>query len=118
NIFATVICTNKAKGDVFHCQILWQLNEDPSVIIHCIQKEFKKRECKLKIRLMIIGYDINLDLNRPIMNVQKHEFNASGCQSFKLDLDDSTALCFGIPVLRKLDSSNNSLVIGHHFFRD
>ncbi|GBB98086.1 hypothetical protein RclHR1_31300001, partial [Rhizophagus clarus] len=31
---------------------------------------------------------------------------------------DSSILCFGIPVLSKLDDSNNSLVIGHHFFND
>ncbi|RGB36149.1 hypothetical protein C1646_697764 [Rhizophagus diaphanus] len=118
NIFATVV--KKGKNDIFNCQILWPLNEDPRIIIHCIQKKSRKHECKLKINLMIIGYDINFncsDFNIQL-KVQKHHFNASNCQKL-LDLEyDLSVLCFGVPVLSKLNSSNNSLVIGHHFFND
>ncbi|CAB4445881.1 unnamed protein product [Rhizophagus irregularis] len=100
-------------------------DEDPKLIIHCIQKKFRKRECKLKIIWMIIGYDINFDFNHSDFNVKlkvlKNEFNVSNQQAITKQLDleyDSSILCFGIPVLSKLDSSNNSLVIGHHFFND
>ena len=47
--------------------------------------------------------------------------DASGHQAVIKSLDmeyNSSILCFGIPVLSKLDSSNDSLVIGHHFFND
>jgi hypothetical protein len=66
---------------------------------------------------MIIGYDINFncsDFNIQL-EVQKDHFNASNCQKL-LDLEyDSSVLCFGVPVLSKL---NSSLAIGHHFFND
>ncbi|RGB26130.1 hypothetical protein C1646_770821 [Rhizophagus diaphanus] len=80
SIFATVM--DEKEKDIFNCQVVWSQNEDPKLIIHCIQKKFKKRKCKLRISWMII------------------------------------VLCFGIPVLNKLNSSNNSLVINHHFFND
>jgi hypothetical protein len=31
-------------------------------------------------------------------------------------LKSDSSHCFGIPILRKFDDSNNSLVIGHHFY--
>ncbi|PKY55869.1 hypothetical protein RhiirA4_475670 [Rhizophagus irregularis] len=101
-------------------------DEDPKLIIHCIQKKFRKRECKLKIMWMIVGYDINFDFNHSDLNVKlkilKNEFNVSNQQAITkqlgLEYYDSSILCFGIPVLSKLDRSNNSLVIGHHFFND
>ncbi|PKY51788.1 hypothetical protein RhiirA4_469023 [Rhizophagus irregularis] len=123
NIFATVI--DKKEKDIFNCQVVWSPNEDPKLIIHCIQKKFRKRECKLKIRWMIIGYDINFDFNHSDLNVKlkilKNDFNSSDHQTIIKPLDltyDSSALYFGIPILDKLDSSNNSLIIGHHFFND
>jgi hypothetical protein len=61
SIFATVI--DKNEKDIFNCQILWPPNEDPKLIIHCIQKKFRKRECKLKVKWMIVGYDVNFDFN-------------------------------------------------------
>ncbi|GES95464.1 hypothetical protein GLOIN_2v1789541 [Rhizophagus clarus] len=100
--------------------------EDPKLIIHCIQKKFRKCECELKISWMIVGYDINFDFNRSDLNVKlkilKNEFNATNDKTIvkplELEYDqyNPSALCFGIPVLSKLDDSNNSLVIGHHFF--
>ncbi|CAB5394996.1 unnamed protein product [Rhizophagus irregularis] len=123
NIFATVI--DKKGKDIFNCQIVWPPNEDPKLIIHCIQKKFRKRECILKIKWMIIGYDINFDFNHSDLNVKmkilKEDFNSSDHQTIIKQLDlkyDSSALYFGIPILDKLDSSNNSLIIGHHFFND
>ncbi|CAB4442612.1 unnamed protein product [Rhizophagus irregularis] len=74
---------------------------------------------------MIVGYDINFDFNHSVFNVKlkvlKNEFNVSNQKAITKHLDleyDSSILCFGIPVLSTLDSSNNSLVIGHHFSND
>ncbi|PKY46258.1 hypothetical protein RhiirA4_420496 [Rhizophagus irregularis] len=123
SIFSTVI-DEKGK-DIFNCQVIWPPNEDPKLIIHCIQKNFNKRECKLKIIWMIVGYDINFDFNHSDFNVKlkvlKNEFNVSNQQAITKQLDleyDPSILCFGIPVLSKLNSSNNSQVIGHYFFND
>jgi hypothetical protein len=125
NIFAAVI--DKKEKDIFSCQVVLAENEDPKLVIHCLQKKFKKRECKLKIMWMIVGYDVNFDFSRSDHNVNvklkilKNNINLSNRQAIikPLDLEhDSSALYFGIPVLNKLDSSNNSLIIGHHFFND
>ncbi|CAB4442687.1 unnamed protein product [Rhizophagus irregularis] len=108
NIFATVI--DKKEKDVFSCQITWPPNEDPRLIIHCIQKKFRKRECKLKIKWMIVGYDTNFDFNHTDFNtklkVLKNDFNALNCQAISESLDleyNPSILCFGIPVLSNLD---------------
>ncbi|CAB4442682.1 unnamed protein product [Rhizophagus irregularis] len=123
SIFATAI--DKKEKDIFNCQVVWPPNEDPKLIIHCIQKKIRKRKCKLKIRWMIIGYDINFDFNHSDLNVKlkilKNDFDSSDRQAIikPLDLEyDSSALYFGIPVLNKSEPSNDSLVIGHHFFND
>ncbi|CAB4442683.1 unnamed protein product [Rhizophagus irregularis] len=122
SIFATAI--DKKEKDIFNCQVFWPQNEDPSLLIHCIQKKFRKRKCKLMIRWMIIGYDINFDFHSDHnvkLKVLKNEFNESNQQAITKQLDleyDSSILCFGIPILNNLDDSNNSLIIGHHFFND
>ncbi|PKK59819.1 hypothetical protein RhiirC2_794266 [Rhizophagus irregularis] len=70
--------------------------------------------------LMIIGYDITFNFDRPDFNIQfkieKHYFRASDIQTKKYTLKSDSTHCFGIPVLRKLDDPNNPLVIGHHFY--
>jgi hypothetical protein len=123
SIFATIIDTK--EKDIFNCQVVWTDNEDPKLVIHCLQKKFKKRECKLKIMWMIIGYDVNFNFNISDSNIKlkilKNDINLSNHQAIikPLGLDhDSSAFYFGIPVLNKLDSSNNSLIIGHHFFKE
>ncbi|CAB4427086.1 unnamed protein product [Rhizophagus irregularis] len=123
SIFATVI--DKKEKDIFNCQVIWSQNEDPRLVIHCIQKKFKQRKCKLRINWMVIGYDLNFDLSHSEFNiqlkVQNEYFKATGHQTIikSLDLEDnSSVLCLGIPVLSKLNSSNDSLVINHHFFND
>ncbi|CAB4442636.1 unnamed protein product [Rhizophagus irregularis] len=119
SIFATAI--DKKEKDIFNCQVFWPQNEDPKFIIHCIQKKFRKRKM---IRWMIIGYDINFDFHSDHnvkLKVLKNEFNESNQQAITKQLDleyDSSILCFGIPILNNLDNSNNSLIIGHHFFND
>jgi hypothetical protein len=123
NIFATVV--DKKRKNIFSCQIIWPPDEDPRLIVHCIQKKFRKRECKLKIRWMIVGYDVNFNFNYSDPNIKvrvlRNDFKATNHQAIAEPLDleyNPSVLCFGIPVLSKLDSSNNSLVIGHHFFND
>ncbi|CAB5376202.1 unnamed protein product [Rhizophagus irregularis] len=122
NIFATVVDTKEPKNDFFTCQILLQ-NEKPSLIIHCIQRNIKIRKYKLKIGVMIVGYDTNFDFTRSDFNFQlkvlKHKVNASSNQIYNIDLlgfgYGSGLSYIGIPVLSKSDSSNNSLIIGHFF---
>ncbi|CAI2186359.1 17032_t:CDS:2 [Funneliformis geosporum] len=95
------------------------------LIIHRIQKNFKERKCKLKIGWMVIGYDTNLDFLLTDFNVQlkiiENDFNPSSNTKFKyyrelLNIDrnllDRNASCIGILMLKTLDSSNNSLIIG------
>ncbi|GES95312.1 hypothetical protein GLOIN_2v1594955 [Rhizophagus clarus] len=120
SIFATVVDKNIVNDDIFNCQVLWPPNQDPKLIIHCIQKKFRECKCKLKVMLMIIGYDINFDFGRSDFNIQfkveRHDYNASNNQTQKYLLESDSSICFGIPVLRKFDDSNSSLVIGHNFY--
>ncbi|CAG8463764.1 15991_t:CDS:2 [Funneliformis mosseae] len=129
DLFATVIDAEGVKKDTFNCQILSPTKGKPSLIIHCIQEDFKKRDCKLKIGWMVIGYytDLNFILTDfdVQLNIIKKNFNVtSNTQPMQnralLDLEYNSFIrkspCIGIPVLKKLDSTNNSLVIGHHFF--
>src|SRR5688572_15922512 len=76
---------------------------------------------------MVIGYCDNFipDFNFHL-NILRHDFNVSNNQAiFKAEFEynsyDSSnreipPCLLGIPVLSELDSSNDSLVIGHHFF--
>ncbi|GBC04286.1 hypothetical protein RclHR1_00560013 [Rhizophagus clarus] len=127
NIFATVIDITESKNDFFTCQILNPPDGEPSLIIHCIQKKFKRCQCKLKIGWMIIGYYTDLSFILSDFSTQlkilKTDFSISPNQTMiyaeLLSLENSfinIPPCLGSPVLSKLDSSNNSLVIGYHFF--
>ncbi|CAB4483674.1 unnamed protein product [Rhizophagus irregularis] len=129
NIFATVIDTGDSKKVFFNCQILWTPNRNPRLIIHCNKNSNK--EYNLKIGLMVVGYDINFDFINSDSNihfeVKENKIKASKSMYYKkiLILDDSFTeeykeyeehICLGIPVLRELKPSLDSLVIGHHFF--
>ncbi|GBC13677.1 hypothetical protein GLOIN_2v1840456 [Rhizophagus irregularis DAOM 181602=DAOM 197198] len=120
-IFVAVI--DVKEKDFFNCRISHQDGEDPKLIIHCIQKKFKIRECKLKIRWMVIGYDVNFGLNSSDFDVQLEKFKVQNCDDhiYKRFLElksDPSVLCFGIPKLSKLDRTNESFTVGHHFFDD
>ncbi|CAB4430327.1 unnamed protein product [Rhizophagus irregularis] len=129
NIFATVIDVDESKNAFFTCQVLCPPDGKPSLIIHCIQKKFRKRKCDLKINWMIIGFYTNFnfilsDFNTQL-NILKNDFDISSNQNLMinphlLDFEYDSLIedipCFGIPVLTKLEPSNISLVIGHHFF--
>uniref|UniRef100_U9SWT2 DUF7431 domain-containing protein n=1 Tax=Rhizophagus irregularis (strain DAOM 181602 / DAOM 197198 / MUCL 43194) TaxID=747089 RepID=U9SWT2_RHIID len=82
SIFATVVDKNRMNNDIFNCQIFWPPNQEPKLIIHCIQKKFKERKCKLKIMIMITGYDMNFNFDRPDFNIQfkveKNDWNKYG----------------------------------------
>ncbi|CAB5209023.1 unnamed protein product [Rhizophagus irregularis] len=130
NIFATVIDTDDSKNDFFNCQILWIPNKKPRLIIHCIQNSnFKKPKYNLKIGLMVVGYDINFDFVNSDSNIHfeviENKIEASKSMYCKKIFKDSFTkeykeyeehICIGIPVLRELKPSLDSLVIGHHFF--
>src|SRR5581483_2237743 len=82
NIFATVVDKTKSKNDFFTCQVYWPQNGKPSLLIHCVQKRFKKRVCNLKIGWMVIGYDTDFtfiltDLNTQlkILKNDQNDFN-------------------------------------------
>jgi hypothetical protein len=119
SIFPTIIDREGVKKDIFNCQIFWPQNDNPKLIIHCIQERFRKRECKLKIRWMIIGYVTNFNLNNLDFNinfeVQKNENND---QTILNSEYKPSILCFGVPVIRNLDVLNNSLIIRNYFFND
>ncbi|CAB4392312.1 unnamed protein product [Rhizophagus irregularis] len=132
NIFATVIDVNNSKNEFFNCQVLWKEKENPKLIIHRVRKISKlmilspstNLECKqynLKIRLMVVGYDVNFkfinsDFDDQI-KVIKNEINTSSLECKKPfdDLYTEESICLGIPVLKKLDPH---IVIGHHFYKD
>ncbi|CAB5378398.1 unnamed protein product [Rhizophagus irregularis] len=128
NIFATFIDTEETKKVILNWRIQYPSdeNEHPRIIIHCI-KGPKKHKYKLKVNWMIIGYDINFNFILSDLNIQlevlEDQFEALTSIPSKdnkkiLDFKhDSDILCFGIPVLNKFSFSNNSLVIGHHFFK-
>jgi hypothetical protein len=73
---------------------------------------------------MIIGRDTKFEFNDSNFNVQLKKLEirnrpSSSCKSFVKELEsNSFELCFGIPELSKLDRSNESLTIGHHFYND
>ncbi|RGB27963.1 hypothetical protein C1646_819427 [Rhizophagus diaphanus] len=122
-----VLATAKSKKGFFTCQVLYPPGGIPNLIIHCIQKKFKKRQCKLEIGWMVIGYwvDFNFlisDFNNQL-RIFKNENKSNGRTiiNTQLSLENSVndipiPLCLGSSVLTKLDASNDSLVIGYLFF--
>ncbi|GBB87408.1 hypothetical protein RclHR1_13880003 [Rhizophagus clarus] len=128
NIFATVVDMTKSKNDFFTCQVLRSSGGKPSLIIYCIQKKFRQRQCKLKIRWMVIGYytDFNFtisDFNTRLEILKKENMSddrtVTNTELLDFEYDPYVSKvppCIGIPMLTKLDSSNNSLIIGHHFY--
>src|SRR5581483_6064848 len=78
-IFATVVDLEET-GDFFTCQIYCPVDEEPQLLIHCIQPVFRVRYCKLNIRLMIVGYDTDFNLNlkaQPKLEVLEKEYISS-----------------------------------------
>ncbi|CAB4474380.1 unnamed protein product [Rhizophagus irregularis] len=142
NIFATVTDMTELNNDFFTCQVLCSSScsslppcppsscscppSKPSLLIHCVQNKFKKRECNLKIKWIVVGYYTDFNFILSDFNVQLKIFEnkiASDSQTMIDTLNFNydhyvrkVPPCFGMPVLTKLTTSNNSIVIGHHFF--
>ncbi|GES72719.1 hypothetical protein GLOIN_2v759589 [Rhizophagus clarus] len=125
DIFATVVNTNEDSNNVFfNCQIFRKPKAKPGIIIHGIQDKFQQCKYQLKIKIMVIGYDTdfnfilsdtNVKLNKEIYDSESPcLFNS---MKFKLEheLITKNTPFLGIPILNNLDSSNNSLIIGHNF---
>ncbi|CAB4426316.1 unnamed protein product [Rhizophagus irregularis] len=127
DIFASVIDTNEnSKNVFFDCHILRKPKTKPSIIIHGIQKNFQKHKYNLRIKIIVIGYDtdfnfilpdtIGVELVKNVYNPQNPcEFHTIPLQQ---ELHSMLASCipfFGIPIFSNLDSSNNSIIIGHKF---
>ncbi|EXX70781.1 uncharacterized protein OCT59_019176 [Rhizophagus irregularis] len=126
DVFATVVDTGEDSNNVFfNCQILKKQKARPSIIIHgIIQEKFKQLKYQLKIKIMIIGFDIyfNHILSDTSVFLYKDEYKTkSSClfdsMNYKLEYELITGNIpfLGIPILNRLDSSNNSIIIGHNF---
>ncbi|PKC15387.1 hypothetical protein RhiirA5_486183 [Rhizophagus irregularis] len=139
NIFATVTDMTELKDDFFTCQVLCSSScsslppcpasscscppSKPSLLIHCVQNKFKKRECNLRIKWMVVGYytDFNFILSDFNVHLKIFENKITSDRqtmiyTLNYNYDPYISPCFGIPVLTELTSSNKSIVIGHHFF--
>ncbi|GBC33912.2 hypothetical protein GLOIN_2v1837368 [Rhizophagus irregularis DAOM 181602=DAOM 197198] len=103
DIFAAVVNANdNSKKVFFNCQIFRELKAKPSIIIHGIQEKFQR-------------YTI-VRLNKEVYYAPESPcfFNSMKLQ-FECDLITKNKFFLGIPILSNLDSSNNSLIIGHNF---
>ncbi|GES80302.1 hypothetical protein GLOIN_2v1882318 [Rhizophagus clarus] len=127
DVYATVFDTNKNSKDIFfNCQILRGPNTRPSIIIHGIQNEFRRCTYKLKIKIIVIGYDTDFNPTLPDTSVEliKNVYDPQNpCEFYsiplkqKLHLLEKNVPFFGIPVLESLEL-NESLIIGHNFCSD
>ncbi|GET00859.1 hypothetical protein GLOIN_2v1473653 [Rhizophagus clarus] len=126
DIFAAVVDTEDSKNIFFNCQILKPKAEKgkqikPRIIIHGIQKQFQSRNFKLKIKIMVVGYDTNFNFILPNVEVIKNDHNSHDQHNFtsvplpKHDLMTKNTPFFGIPVLESLNHLNKFLIIGHNF---
>ncbi|CAB4426482.1 unnamed protein product [Rhizophagus irregularis] len=126
DIFAAVIDTEDSKNIFFSCQILKPKAEKgkpakPRVIIHGIQKKIKSHKFKLKVKIMVVGYNANFNFILPNIEVIKKRYIPQGQCNFnsmslsKHELMTKNIPFFGIPVFEDLNSQNKSLVIGHNF---
>jgi hypothetical protein len=129
DIYATVVDADKDSKDIiFNCQILHLSNIKPSIIIHGIQKQFQEHNYKLKVGIMVIGYDMYFSHIASDINVQSKKvvYDSQNQRMFdSMPVGDDFDLMmknhnpfFGIPILSSYDSSNKSLVIGHYFCKD
>ncbi|CAB4426297.1 unnamed protein product [Rhizophagus irregularis] len=125
DIYATIFDTNeKSKNVFFNCQILRESGAKPSIIIHGIQKEFKQCRYKLKIKIMVIGYDTDFNSLLPNTSVEliKNIYDPRNpCEFYSIPLKhkldsmlERNIPFFGIPVFENFDL-NKSLIIGHNF---
>src|SRR5581483_11352895 len=123
DIFAVVIDTECLRKIFFNCQVFKGLHAKPKIKIHGIQgKSCRSLKLELKIKIMIVGYDkefnfVNLDNSDTSVQIRKYVGNPQDpCKFSSIPLQDKLeSPFFGIPVLSKLDTSNNHVIIGHNF---
>jgi hypothetical protein len=86
------------------------------------KKKFRKCMYRLKILIMVTGYDIDFNfMFSDAIGVKtiKSEYNPQyPCEFHSIPLLKRNIPIFGIPVLSNLDSLNRSLIIGHNFRND
>jgi hypothetical protein len=119
DIFATV---ENSKDGVINCQILRPEKEEPEFLIQYIQKE---NDIKLYIKYMAIGYDTEfkyiysddkrVELRKFVYDTENCEFDSIPIQRELVSMISNGNPFFGFPILNNLNSSNDSLVIGHNF---
>ncbi|CAB4376468.1 unnamed protein product [Rhizophagus irregularis] len=125
DIYATIYDANEnSKNVFFNCKILREPGAKPSIIIHGIQKEFKQCRYKLKIKIMIIGYDTDFNpiLSDTSVELIKNVYDPqNSCEFYSIPLKqkldsmlERNIPFFGIPILENFDLSK-SLIIGHNF---
>ncbi|CAB5199811.1 unnamed protein product [Rhizophagus irregularis] len=123
DVFASVYEANeKSKNIFFSCQILREPGAKPSIIIHGIQNKFKQCKYKLKIKIMVIGYDTDFNSLLPDTSVEliKNIYDPENpCEFYSIPLKQKLDSMlerripfFGIPVLENLIKF---LIIGHNF---
>ncbi|CAB4376445.1 unnamed protein product [Rhizophagus irregularis] len=121
DIFAAVVDTDEnSKKVFFNCQILKKSNAKPSIIIHGIQEKFQECKCRLKIGIMIIGYDVDFNFIYSDVSVEliKCVYNSkkpSMALPFEEELISTNTPFLGIPVLNSITYLNSSIAIGHNF---
>ncbi|GBB84212.1 hypothetical protein RclHR1_10830003 [Rhizophagus clarus] len=127
DIFASVFDNNETSKNVFFdCQILKKPKTKPSIIIRGIQKKFQKCKYNLKIKIMVMGFDINFNFILPdnisVKSIRSEYEQQNISEFYSIPLNEelysmltSCTPFFGIPVLSNLDSSNDSIIIGHNF---
>ncbi|GBC10196.1 hypothetical protein RclHR1_09420004 [Rhizophagus clarus] len=121
DIFAAVVDPDETSKKVFfNCQILKKPNAKPNIIIHGIQKEFEECKYRLKIGIMIIGYDIDFNFIHSNVSVEliKSVYNSKKPNMtlpFEDELISTNTPFLGIPVLNSITYLNSSIAIGHNF---
>ncbi|RGB33723.1 hypothetical protein C1646_743182 [Rhizophagus diaphanus] len=123
DIFAAVVDTDENSKEVFfNCQILKKQNTKPSIIIHGIQKKFQQCTCKLNVRIMIVGYDVDFNcilsnVNVKLISTTYNSNQPSMVLPFEDELITTNTPFLGIPVLENLNYLNSSIAIGYNFHK-
>ncbi|KAF0434880.1 hypothetical protein F8M41_004838 [Gigaspora margarita] len=119
-VFATIL--NMDENDDIFTYTLYtpKRSKVPKVIINCISNNKQPRECHIKIRWIVVGYDPNI--NSALLSSDfclqsaKKEMPAPSNNEhvFKMTEDNPLVAC-GIPVVSELKTGHEHLVIGYHF---
>jgi hypothetical protein len=123
DVFAAVVDTDENSKEVFfNCQILKKQKSKPSIIIHGIQKKFQQCTCKLNVRIMIVGYDVDFncilsDISVKLISNTYNSNQPNIALPFEDELITTNTPFLGIPVLENLNYLNSSIAIGYNFHK-